>query len=111
MACALVAGCAAPQHDELRVTQHARVAPAAAPAFADCVADGWRAGQNALSNVRIEQTRRADGVRVESRGLGFVFAAADVRDDGTAELRIGTSAGSPQRAWSACVARYAAGAS
>lgn len=108
MALALVvslAGCAAPGHDNLRLRSVGQVAPSAAPAFTDCVADGFRAGQPALSRVRIEQSRRAGGMRIDETAWSILLVSADVADSGQVELRAGAGAGE-QRVFAACLARY-----
>lgn len=107
---AALSACAAPGHDALRVVQAGQVAPTAAPAFADCITDAWQGNQNALSKVRIEQQRRADGVRVNVLAYSILVDSADVADSGHVEMRTATTdMGSvgERKAFAACLARYA----
>ncbi len=106
--CAAVVGCAAPQHDQLRVTERGQIAPTAVGAFADCMADGWKAEQPALSQVRIEESRRAEGMRIDKMAYSFTAASADAFDDGRVELRTGTPTNGGGKVFDACLSRFAA---
>ncbi|MBZ2207197.1 hypothetical protein [Massilia soli] len=67
----------------------ARIPSAAVPAFADCVLDGFQAGQPLLATTNVRQQRRSAGFRVETfagHGSGMIIVSADIEDDGSVQL-------------------------
>lgn len=57
------------------------------PEFMDCVFDGLLGAQNTAMATHVRQTKRAFGYRLDVIAGAFQYVVADIRDDGTYELR------------------------
>lgn len=105
---AALSACAARPPEALRIDASGEIQASGAAAFADCVADSWRADAPALSSIVVQREQRADGFRVLRMAYGITEQAADVRGSHVELRQAGYAGGAPQRAFSACLARYAA---
>jgi len=87
--CLCLSACAGPTRDEpgaFTVLAEGVVANSNAPAFADCLLDGFDKAHYALTIVNVRQQRRADSFRVETTSHSTVMVSADVFDDGRVRL-------------------------
>jgi hypothetical protein len=87
------------------------VAKSTAPAFADCLLDGFDKAHYALTIVNVRQQRRADSFRVETMSHSTVMVSADVFDDGKVRLYESSQAAllntrGEKEAFQRCLGRY-----
>lgn len=89
IACLCLSACAGSTRDEpgaFKLLAEGIVAEADAPAFADCLLDGFDKAHFALTIVNVRQQRRADSFRVEITSNSTLMVSADVFDDGRVRL-------------------------
>jgi hypothetical protein len=112
--CLCLSACAGPTRDEpgaFTVLAEGVVANSNAPAFADCLLDGFDKAHYALTIVNVRQQRRADSFRVETTSHSTVTVSADVFDDGRVRLYESSQAAllntnGEREAFQRCLERY-----
>lgn len=105
---AALSACAARPPEALRIDASGEIQASSGAAFADCVADNWRAHEPALSSIVTQREQRADGYRVLRLAGNLTASVADVRGSHVELRQAGFPGGASQRAFAACLARYAA---
>ena len=114
IACLCISACAGPTRDEagaFKMLADGTVAKSNAPAFADCLLDGFDKAHYALTIVSVRQQRRADSFRVETTSHSTVMVSADVLDDGKVRLYESSQAvllntSGEREAFQRCLERY-----
>jgi len=90
--CAALAGCGtapttATNAESFKRVQDGRYRASEQPLFVDCVFDGFLGAQSMAMATHVRQTKRANGYRIDVIAQAFQYIVADIRDDGTYELR------------------------
>lgn len=112
--CLCLSACAGPTRDEpgaFKMLADGMVAKSNAPAFADCLLDGFDKAHYAFTIVNVRQQRRADSFRVETTSHSTVMVSADVFDDGKVRLYESSQAAllntsGEREAFQRCLERY-----
>jgi hypothetical protein len=110
----MLGGCAAPGRESAHSTMVVRegtVAPADAGVMADCLMDGFGHAHWMMTNTRVAQQRRSDGLRVETYTGNTLLISADVFDDGRVALTEMSNAklvntSGEREAFAACLAHF-----